>query len=170
MEAFPSASMAISKRDIITPSGKVLFKSRGCTKLNEGIVDGRVALRTSIRSGTNIFGEPAVVLFERQTMLNCLPWNDSPPFLLDIQFYSKVLNEHAVVVSVESLGAFRVSSSSWSFRLAKSQRAEFRRWQKLTGERIGISWIASSIGALNNVKMSLLRRLTYFWLVRTRDI
>jgi hypothetical protein len=58
-----------------------------------------------------------------------MPWDDSNPLMLDVTQYAKVAPQGDVVVRDESIGAFRVSTSSWSTRLAKVQRAQFARWQ-----------------------------------------
>ncbi len=98
-------------------------------------------------------------------MRSALPWDDDYPFLLDIFFYTKVLRTSDVVVRRQSIGAFRISTSSWSTRLVLQQRAQFRAWQHYVEReiapqsrpRIAQSW-------LNNEKTTILRRAAYAWL------
>lgn len=165
LKEFPTTRIAFAQRDIIDAKGRTLSKSRGCQGLAAGEIDGSAALLSGYKSGTNIYGEPVAVLFERQAMLDSLPWEDSEPFLLDLLFYSKILRQHPAVVRKQSVGAFRVSSSSWSTRLVREQRRQFRSWQAQTELYLGnVSGWDHFVGFINTEKTTLLRRGAYFWL------
>lgn len=165
LQAHPSAGMAIATRDMVSASGKVLYRGRGCAGLESGLVDGRHALAVAARQGANIFGEPVAVLFRREAMQAALPWDDARPFLLDMFFYAKVLRDHPVVVRRTPVGAFRISASSWSTQLAGRQRTEFRDWQRMVEEELGPqpAWRIAQ-ARLNNQRTTLLRRAAYTWL------
>ena len=161
----PQAKIAFAQRDIISASGKVLIKSRGCQGLDQGLVSGHSALLAGYVSGTNIYGEPEAVMFERVTMQSALPWEDAEPFLLDMFFYSKILDQHPAVVRHQSIGAFRISSASWSTKLVSEQRRQFKSWQCDAARRLGrVSRLQKTRATLNNEKTSLLRRMAYLWL------
>lgn len=140
--AEPSAVMAITTRDIINARGAVIYRNRGCMGLAHGLVPGPRALKASYHKGTNILGEPFAVLFRTSALHNALPWNDSAPLMLDLAMYQQVLDPHNgsltdpfegprnVVVDKVPAGAFRVSSSSWSTRIAEQQVHQFHYWQK----------------------------------------
>ena len=165
LQSFPSARIAFAQRDIIDAKGRTLSHSRGCQGLGSGEISGQAALLAGYKSGTNIYGEPVAVLFERQAMLDALPWEDSEPFLLDLVFYSKILKKYPAVVRKNSVGSFRVSSSSWSTRLVREQRRQFRSWQAQTAFDLGnISRLDRFIALINTEKTTLLRRGAYFWL------
>lgn len=165
MQLNPQAGMVFSQRDIIDSSGKILSRARGCQGLDNGLISGHDALLAGYHSGTNVYGEPACVLFERSAMSEALPWTDAEPFMLDMFFYSKVLAERPAVVLRESVGAFRVSSASWSTRLVKNQREQFRSWQRHVESLLGdVSSHDRAIALLNLEKTTLLRRGAYKWL------
>ncbi len=165
LENFPSARIAFAQRDMIDSNGKVLSRRRGCQGMPAGLVSGKAALLAGYRAGTNIFGEPEAVLFERNAMLAALPWSDEEPFLLDMFFYSKILANHPAVTRKETVGAFRISSASWSTRLVSEQRKQFRSWQHDAAQIVGeVSWKDHSLAFLNNEKTTLLRRSAYTWL------
>lgn len=171
LESAPSAGMAIAERDLISASGRVLFHGRGCTGLSNGLVDGVRALEVGARQGANIYGEPLAVLFRREPMREALPWEDDRPFLLDMFFYAKVLRHHDLMVRHESIGAFRISTSSWSTRLAGKQREQFRAWQELVDREVSPQpWYRIAQARLNNEKTSLLRRGAYAWLGLRGDL
>lgn len=125
----PSAVMAIGQRDIVDARGRTLYARRGCTGLADGCQPGAQVIATAFRGGTNVLGEPLAVLFTREALLAAMPWDDSNPLVLDLSTYAKVAAHGDVVVRRESLGAFRVSTSSWSTRLAKVQLAQYHQWQ-----------------------------------------
>jgi len=133
LEANPTAVRAIAQRDIVDAQGKVLFEGRGLSGLSGpsgSLVPGGTVIRTCYSSGTNILGEPLAVLFRTQGLQNAMPWEDDNPLMLDLATYSKVAPSGDVVIRRESVGAFRVSTSSWSTRIARQQVAQTRLWQE----------------------------------------
>lgn len=130
LQTHPSAVMAIAPRDIIDAKGHVLYAKRGCQGLVPGLHHGTDVIRDCYLKGANIIGEPLTVLFAKDAITASLPWDDSNPLMLDVTQYTKVAPTGDVVVRDESIGAFRVSNSSWSTRLANVQRAQFARWQR----------------------------------------
>lgn len=170
LQGAPSAGMAIFQRDMVSASGKVLYRGRGCAGLPNGRVDGRHALEVGSRKGANVFGEPLAVLFRREAMADALPWEDEQPFLLDMFFYAKVLRNSDLVVRRESLGAFRISTSSWSTRLAGRQSEQFRAWQQHVESVVPQPWYRVAQARLNNERTTLMRRGAYWWLHRKGDM
>ena len=130
LQAAPSAVMVIAPRDIIDARGNVLYAKRGCQGLTPRLHSGADVIRRCYVRGANIIGEPLTVLFRREPVLASMPWDDSNPLMLDVTQYAKVAPQGDVVVEGESAGAFRVSDSSWSTRLANVQREQFARWQR----------------------------------------
>jgi glycosyltransferase involved in cell wall biosynthesis len=130
LAAHPQALFAVAQRDIVDVDGRMLYRGRGCQGLTHGLMDGPTALRAAYLQGTNIFGEPLTVLFRRPVLDAALRWNDERPFLLDLELYTRVLQAGPIAVRKASIGAFRVSSSSWSTRLVREQTEQIRQWQE----------------------------------------
>ena len=128
----PSARMAIAKRDIVNANGKTLFSGRGLQSIsaNTNILPGKELLRQTYVHGGNIFGEPLAVLFRTQALQDAMPWRDDNPLMLDLNTYTAVAASGDIALNHESIGAFRVSRTSWSTNLAKVQLAQTRTWQK----------------------------------------
>ncbi len=166
LTARPDAVMAIAQRDIIDAQGDVLYAKRGCARLDAGLVPGSTALMTCYTQGTNVFGEPLAVLFRRDALTSALPWDDTDPFMLDLATYTKIAREGDVFVRKESIGAFRVSTSSWSHRLAKEQVQQYERWQKAFAASLRtpptVLQRARAKAGLHT--QALLRRTAYRWL------
>jgi glycosyltransferase involved in cell wall biosynthesis len=166
LEAAPGAVMAIAQRDIVDANGDVLYAARGGAGLTAGTMRGTDVIRACYLNGTNVIGEPLAVLFRRQAFLDALPWDDSNPLVLDLMFYAKVAATGDVVVRKGSIGGFRVSTSSWSTRLASVQRQQFERWQReyersLPARPSGIQRVRARAGVHGQ---TLLRRAAYRWL------
>lgn len=161
----PDAVMAIAQRDIIDAHGSTVFRGRGLSGLRDDFVDGGSAIRACFRQGTNVMGEPLAVLFRTDALQRALPWRDEHPLMLDLSMYTKVAPTGGVAVRHESIGAFRVSNTSWSTRIARQQLAQIRGWQldyqqtdtKLT-RRDRIS------GTIGRHVQTNLRRLAYGYL------
>lgn len=164
LEQNPTAVMALAQRDIIDAAGKTVFKSWGTHGLPPGLIDGRMALVRSFERGTNIFGEPVAVLFPRRVLTDALPWNDERPFLLDVELYTRVMSTGDIYVRKESVGAFRISASSWSTRLAQSQTAQLKWWQEHIAEMLPTTATQRAAANLAVRMQSVVRRLVYRYL------
>lgn len=130
LEANPAAVMAASRRDIVDASGRPLIVGRGLVGMR-GAVPGREAIRRTVRAGSNIFGEPACVLFRRRVLIDAGGWDARWPYLIDEATYARVLLQGDLEAVDDSLAAFRVSDSQWSVALARSQAqqaAAFHDW------------------------------------------
>ena len=160
----PAAVMAVAQRDIIDASGLTVFRRWGTHGLPEGLVFGDAALLTSIQRGTNIFGEPLAVLFPREALLKALPWDDTFPFLLDVEMYTRVMTGNQIVIRKQSIGAFRISGSSWSTRMAQTQTHQLRVWQRHVISMIPTTSRERLTAALAVRIQSLIRRLVYGYL------
>lgn len=112
--------MVAARRDIVTATGRTLLKAWGLSGTT-GIIDGHAAVRRSVRVGTNVFGEPGCVLLRRDTLAYVGGWDATYPYVLDQFTYSKVLMNGRFVGLEDSLAAFRMSNSQWSYRLARQQ-------------------------------------------------
>lgn len=129
LQRHPGAVMAIAQRDIIDARGRVLYAARGLAGLKGELMPGIDVIRTCYLQGTNVIGEPHMVLFRAAALKQALPWDDSNPLMLDLSMYAKVAPTGSVAIRHESIGAFRVSTSSWSTRLVKLQLSQTKQWQ-----------------------------------------
>lgn len=168
----PECALAVAQRDIISASGKVLTRRRGLSGLPAGVSSGQAALRAAYLSGTNILGEPHTILFRRDALLSAMPWRGERPYLLDIDSYAVVLEESdcRLFARKESVGAFRVSTSSWSTRLTASQKAQLREWQQEYEDRHQPSSGTRRRAAVGLNAHNVARRLAYAWLYVKGDM
>ena len=167
LESAPGATLAASTRDLIDANDAAIVRNRGLAGLC-GRVDGKAAVRQTVISGTNIFGEPGCVMMKRDVLEKVGWWDSTFPYLIDETTYTRVLFEGDLVAVPRPLAAFRISDSQWSVRLAKSQSAQaaaFHRW--VYEEHPGVIsrvdlWRGDAAAAL----MATIRRLAYVALGR----
>ncbi|WP_236971397.1 glycosyltransferase family 2 protein [Mycobacterium haemophilum] len=123
LTAHPSAVLAASTRDVVDAAGMPVLPNRGLGGLR-GEVTGVDAIRRTVLAGTNIFGEPASVLFRRIALADAGGWDDRFPYLIDEATYCAVLLLGNLVAVPRALAAFRVSHSQWSVQLKGTQAAQ----------------------------------------------
>lgn len=159
----PRAVMATALRDIIDAHGTTVFRNRGLAGLQGRVIPAPAAIRACYVRGTNVIGEPLTVLFRTKALQSELPWLDANPLMLDLSMYAKVAELGDLVIRRESVGAFRVSKTSWSTHLANSQVHQTREWQKTyAAEHLAsITQIDRVRAALGRTTQTSLRRIAY---------
>ena len=161
-DANPSAVLVASQRDLVDSKGDVFVKSRGLQGIS-GLVSGVKAVRATVLAGSNIFGEPACVMFRRELLEQEGGWDNTNPYLIDQATYARICLHGDVVALRKSLATFRISASQWSVRLAKQQSDQAIAFHReIAAKHPGIlSKTDLYIGNLKAIGMSYARRLAY---------
>lgn len=123
LEAHPDVVMVAGRRDVVDEDGTVLLSSRGLGRLT-GVVVGSEAVRATVRSGTNLFGEPVCVLMRADRLRDCGPFSGARPYMIDLDYWCRLLELGPIYAQPETVGAFRVALTSLSFQLTKRQNRE----------------------------------------------
>ena len=154
-------SLVTGPRDIIDDTGSVIMRRRGLTQ--PGPIPGPNMIRRIVRTGLNCIGEPLAVLFRRQLAANAGGFDARYPYCIDIDLWCRLLAAGDLWVVPDTVGAFRVSRSSWSFRLAGKQAAQDRAFFARTRDRLAPSmprwqlWL----GQARCTRDALLRQCVY---------
>lgn len=135
LEAHPHAVLTAGLRDVIDASGKVVVRARGLNGL-VGAMPGTDAIRATIRSGTNLFGEPGAVLMRRAALESAGGWDDAHPYAIDEATYIRVLEQGDFVPDPAPASTFRLSGGQWSVALARSQAQQMARLHADVAERL----------------------------------
>jgi glycosyltransferase involved in cell wall biosynthesis len=161
-EEHPTAVLVASQRDLVDSSGDVFMKSRGLQGIS-GLVSGARAVRATVVAGSNIFGEPACVMFQRDLLAKEGGWDNTHPYLIDEATYARICFHGDVVAINRSLAKFRISASQWSVRLARQQSDQAIAFHKeVARTHPGVlSRLDLLVGNLKAVGMSYARRLAY---------
>lgn len=168
----PDAVLAIAQRDVISSSGTVIYRKRGLSGLTQGMHSGQRALEAVYAGGTNVLGEPHVLLFRRSALLNVMPWQSRRQYTLDLDTYTSALEKDgaSIFVREDSIGAFRVSTSSWSTRLMSSQVDQLKAWQREYEAKRHPGALARFRARTALRVQHLLRIAAYSWLSIKRDM
>ena len=127
-EADARAEIAVvgCARDIIDDRGKRRLRRRFPGRA--GLIDGSTAIGMTVRSGTNIFGEPAAILMRTAAARAAGAFDPRYGFCLDLDLWCRLLGGGGFYAIDETLCGFRVSSQSWSVSLGRGQHREFARF------------------------------------------
>jgi hypothetical protein len=127
MTSHSNVVLVASKRRVVNDNGKTVLNRHGLLFLS-GKIEGKRAIRNSVVTGTNQFGEPASVLFKRNVLFFCLPWDSKEPYVTDLDMYSKVLM-HGDFIGLKTTDAtFRLTKNSWSQTIGDKQSKQFNEW------------------------------------------
>lgn len=118
-----ATALVFCARAIIGPGGRA-HMTRGFS--GPARMTGQEAARRTARSGTNPIGEPGAVLFRRSAARAAGAFDGTRPFVIDIDYWLRLLRHGDAVYLPETLASFRVSPTSQSVRMARRQAAEFR--------------------------------------------
>lgn len=160
------AVLVASQRDLVDARGDVFVSARGLGRL-DGVVDGKQALRATVRAGGNLFGEPACVLMRRDA-LERAGWWQNLRYYIDAGSYAHVLVQGDMVALRRSLASFRVSASQWSVRLMRSQAREAAEFHRIA-QALAPETITAGDVRLGDVRAQILalqRRAAYIVLGR----
>jgi glycosyltransferase involved in cell wall biosynthesis len=116
----PGVVMVAARRDVIDAAGQPVVRRRGLAGLR-GRVAGAQAVRSTVRAGTNIFGEPCCVLMCARTLQDIGGWHGTDGYVIDLATYVRLLMLGDVICLPRSLAEFRVSAGQWSVALARVQ-------------------------------------------------
>jgi len=121
--AQPDLALVSCARHIIDEAGTIVATRRFSHATQ--ILSGAAAQRAIIRSGTNPLGEPGAVLFRRALAAQCGPFNGAHLFVIDVEYYCRLLQHGGLCALQEPLCTFRVSGASTSVRMMHRQAREF---------------------------------------------
>lgn len=162
LDANPAAALASVKRDIIGFDGIVLMHNRGLTGMS-GLVESSKVARRVVRAGSNLLGEGSSVLFRRSAAQETGSFDDSLPYVIDIDYWLRLSRWGPVVAIAETHAAFRVSGGSWSNSLVREQGRQFVALiNKLDADPLGqLSPLDVRIGKVRSHLNSYMRQAFY---------
>jgi len=162
---WPDVGLVFSRRDVIDAHGRTIASGRGGARGGTRVLSSREALECGYRAGANVYGEPLAVMFRSASLRRQLPWDAAIPYLIDMSMYADVMQQGPVGYVDDVVGAFRVSSQSWSTKLSGEQTRQFRQWQKDVAQHMGgVSWFERVQASVNARRVSWTRSLAYLWL------
>jgi glycosyltransferase involved in cell wall biosynthesis len=122
-DADPRLALVFCARQIIAPNGISVYR-RGLGR-SALTLSRREILRRTVTSGTNPIGEPGAVLFRRSSAQRAGRFDGTLPFVIDLDYWLRLLEFGDALYLPETLSSFRVSDQSHSVSLGSRQTREF---------------------------------------------
>lgn len=119
-------ALVFCARDVIGPDGRVLLRRRGWPGRAAGPATRADILRACLRAGTNVVGEPGAVLCRLDAARRAGGFDDRYPYVIDLDYWVRLLAAGAGHYQDQALAAFRVWSGSWSVAIGARQSEQFR--------------------------------------------
>lgn len=119
-DADERVALVFAAREVIGPDDRVLTR-RGYPGAREGRIAASQVLRQSVRRGTNLLGEPGAVLFRRALAQRVGAFDARQPYVIDLDYWFRLLAHGDAYYCDEALASFRVSASQWSVALGRQQ-------------------------------------------------
>jgi glycosyltransferase involved in cell wall biosynthesis len=146
-------ALVFAARDVLGPNGRKLT-TRGYPGGCEGVIPAGQVMRSCIRRGTNLLGEPGAVLMRTQVAQAVGPFDATNPYVIDLDFWFRLLTQGDAYFCDAALASFRVSAQSWSFRIGRSQDAEFIAFVQRAAQ-----WLKPPVSTLDLLLARLSARL-----------
>ncbi len=120
-------ALVFSARTIVDARARPLMV-RGYAEGRTGVIGAQRLIRHCLRSGTNLIGEPGSVMFRRQLAKSVGLFDASIPYVLDLDYWFRLLLQGDSYYLQETLASFRVSHGSWSVAIGVKQSVDYRRF------------------------------------------
>jgi glycosyltransferase involved in cell wall biosynthesis len=157
-----SIALVFSARTVIGPEGKLLAQ-RGFPGASSGRLEARRVRRQCVRYGTNLLGEPGSLLFRRALADQIGPFDAQDPYVIDLDYWFRLLAHGDAYYFSEALVAFRVSGSQWSVALGRQQAQDFRHLVQRhdKGGALDLRWSDRCMGRITP-SLNQLARLAFY--------
>lgn len=110
-------------RNIINETGKTILKNPA-KLIGLKILGKEEVIDKFISSGSNFLGEPSFALFRTYALKKVGGFDRNWSYLIDMASYISTLDHGKLILTGNNMGSFRISSSSWSSKLLRSQKDE----------------------------------------------
>lgn len=160
-------ALVFCARKIINSEGKQLAVRR-FSGMSSGRIASRDIIRMCVLRGTNLIGEPGAVLFRSKAAKAIGAFNGKIPYVIDLDYWVRLLSLGNAYFIEKPLSTFRVSSSSWSVRIGGGQSKQFASFISLVAKNPAnfIGSIDKIIGRIAASINCLARRMFYLLVIR----
>ncbi len=117
-------ALVFCARRILDGRGRCVLQRRpfGRTAVR---LTGNSLFRKCLRRGTNVIGEPGGVMFRRELANVVGPFDATFPYVVDLDYWLRLLAHGQGYYLPDSLASFRVSPRSWSVAIGAAQAEQF---------------------------------------------
>ena len=167
LEREPGAALAFCARRIIDPAGRTLATRGG--RWPGGPVTGAQVFRKCLFAGTNLVGEPSAVLFRADAARAAGPFDAREPYLVDLDYWLRLLDQGTAVHQATPLASFRISPRQWSAAIGSRQSRQFQAFVgRLARSRFPETSSALLAWSVMRARQNaVLRGILAWWLARS---
>ena len=153
-------------RNIVDATGKRILTRQFPGK--DRLIEGHLAIKKVVRSGTNLLGEPGAILFRRDRIESAGVFDGSLLYVIDVDLWLRLLLDGYLYVVREPLCSFRLSLGSQSIDIAAIQSHHFSSFIKnlLSDRRYKLSRFDTYQGIIMSKVLAWGRKLVYAMTVR----
>jgi len=126
LETRPEVVLAFCRRRIIGAWDQHICY-RG-PRMRSGLITGGALIKSCLTTGTNPIGEPGAVLFRRSTARSVGPLSARFPYVIDLEYWVRLLQHGSAFYHNEALASFRVSAQQWSVAIGSRQSSDFMQF------------------------------------------
>lgn len=169
LEQYSDVGLVAGRRRFVDANSKPVLRPRGLARLS-GEVNGARAIWESVRTGTNIFGEPGAVMLRTDLFAECGGWDPNYHYFIDEASYVRVLAKSKLYADRQIGASFRLSETQWTARLLNeqwNQAVEFHESIRIRWPEI-VSQNDVNIGNRKAKRNAHLRRVAFALLGRQR--
>ncbi|MHB8947764.1 MAG: glycosyltransferase family 2 protein [Rhodoferax sp.] len=159
-------ALVFGSRDIIDTDDRVLMRRR-LGRSTAGRIESRTLIKRCIRAGTNLIGEPGNGLIRSELIKTVGTYDASHPYLVDLDYWFRVLAHGDAYYTSTQTSAFRVSPGSWSVAIGGKQHRDFKGFvdKFIFEEKFNVSQADRIVGLatarLNTFARALLYRFIF---------
>ena len=155
-------ALIFSSRQVIGPAGDNRM-IRGFGNRSTGRYSAGEVVRSCLCSGANLIGEPGSGLFRSELLKRIGPYSAEFPYVIDMDYWFRVLEYGDGYYISEPLTSFRVSADAWSVKLGKKQIVDYAGLTRNIHEarKFGLTRYQMVLGIVRSRINSLLRFLYY---------
>jgi|SRR6185295_7418607 len=117
-------ALVFSARTIIDGAGNTVMERRPFGRMPRRLT-GDELFRRCLYRGTNVIGEPGGVMFRRALARQVGPYDATFPYVVDLDYWLRLLEHGDGYYLPETLVSFRVSPGAWSVAIGASQATQF---------------------------------------------
>lgn len=163
-------ALVFGSRQIIDSSGRVIMK-RGLSGMPAGRIAASHLIKKCVRSGTNLIGEPGNALFRRSLTQKIGPYDASHPYLVDLDYWFRVLMFGDAHYTSKTSSSFRVCPSSWSVAIGGEQYRDFKGFldKYFSDARFNISAFDRMLGLIMARLNTAARAVIYTYLFSAKQ-
>lgn len=165
LRANPGVSVASGARIVINSKGRHIFKVPSQFPL--GSTPGTSAARRSLLSGTNLIGDPVVVLFRKSSLDKAGPFNADIVYCTDMEMWLRLLAYGDLYFEPTPLALYRVHGNATGQTVRSIVSQDYIRslqaveglfnWKISAGQKFWIRQKSRFLAVLRNVAYAVLR-------------